>query len=224
MSHSRAILAVAAAAAVSVGSARWALRAQEAPTTRRDAPARGQTNAEPASRPSGSAASVQDALLRPFTLPFAEDTSLEDVAARLRKALKAPVVLDLAALDRLDLTPKTTVRLELEGVRLKTGLKLLLDQVGMTYRVIPEDNLLLLTDARGSEDPLERVFDELKSLHKDVHDLQDAMDDVYQALAPEEEGPAMRKPTIIEEVPADPEKKPKPVEEPKGAKVRPGLF
>ena len=53
------------------------------------------------------------------------------MAAHLRQALGAPVVLDLAALKRQDLTPESTVRLQLEGVRLKTGLKLLLDHCGI---------------------------------------------------------------------------------------------
>ena len=39
-------------------------------------------------------------------------------------------MLDLAALDRQGVEPDEAVQLELEGVRLKTGLKLLLDQVG----------------------------------------------------------------------------------------------
>ncbi len=34
------------------------------------------------------------------------------------------------------------VQLELDGVRLKTGLKLLLDQVGLTHQVIAEDKLV----------------------------------------------------------------------------------
>src|SRR5207248_8275992 len=67
--------------------------------------------------------SVQDALQRPFAFSFAEPTSLTEVCEFLRRTLKAPVVLDLAALDRLELEPEETVQLQLEGVRLKTGLK-----------------------------------------------------------------------------------------------------
>ena len=53
--------------------------------------------------------------------------------------IKGAVVLDLAALGRQDVEPDDPVQLELEGVRLKTGLKLLLDQVGLTFRVVAED-------------------------------------------------------------------------------------
>ena len=72
------------------------------------------------------------------------------------------VVLDRAALIRQEVQPEDTVELELDGVRLKTGLKLLLDQVGLTYHVVTEDNLLVITDREGSEDPLDRVWSEVR--------------------------------------------------------------
>jgi hypothetical protein len=154
--------------------------------------------------------SIQDALLRPFNFTFARPTPLSDVATRLGRELAAPVVLDLAALDRLDIKPDETVKLELQGVRLKTGLKLLLDQVGLTYRVVPEDNLLILTDKEGSEDPLDRVVAELRELHRDIHDIQDTIDELREASAsPAGEGAKVRKPTIIEEVPDQPAQKSK---------------
>ncbi|MBX6316547.1 MAG: hypothetical protein IRY99_27080 [Isosphaeraceae bacterium] len=210
-------------------SARWALRAQE----RADRPRQPAQRRVIASRPgaelgpeadsgrSGAATvpSVQDALLRPYPLPFDQETALEAVVAHLRKTLNAPVALDLAALERQGLNPGSTVRLRLEGVRLQTGLKLLLDQVGLTYRVVPEDNLLVLTDAQGADDPSQRILAELKSLHRDVHDLQDAIEEIYQFLAPEEPSPAMQKPRIIEEIPADPNTPPGE----KPTRTKPGL-
>jgi hypothetical protein len=150
--------------------------------------------------------SIQDALLRPFPLPFNTPTRLDEVCRHLGRVLRAPVVLDKAAIDRQELRPEDTVQLELEGVRLKTGLKLLLDQVGLTYRVIPEDNLLIVTDQEGAEDPLERVQAELKAIHRDIHDIQDALDYLREDLGLEEGGPKVRKPTIIEEMPAEKEK------------------
>src|SRR5205823_5802410 len=81
--------------------------------------------------------------------------------------------------------------------------KLLLDQVGLTYRVVAEDNLLVLTDRQGADDPVNRVLSELKELHRDVHDVQDALDEVRTALGLDDDGPKVRKPTIIEEMPAD---------------------
>jgi hypothetical protein len=173
---------------------------------------------------------VQDALQRPFTFPFAQPTSLTEVCQHLRQTLKAAVVLDLAALERQDLKPEDQVQLQLDGVRLKTGLKLLLDQVGLTYQVVAEDNLLILTDTTGSSDPLDRILSEIKALHRDMHDLQDAVDDIKWSLGLDEGegGATMRKPTIIEEVPGEdkPGEKQKPQPPPAGAerpRTRPGI-
>jgi hypothetical protein len=204
--HSFLVLGMVAVAVVA--SAWFTLRADErevkALATSKDYVKSKADGTEPALPRAGST-SVQDALEHPFILPFAEPTTLAEVCRHLRMVLNAPVVLDLAALKRLQITPEERVQLELHGVRLKTGLKLLLDQAGLTYRVIPEDNLLLVTDTRGSEDPLDRVLSELKSLHRDVHDLQDSVDDMRSMLGidPDEGGPRMRKPTIIEELPGE---------------------
>ena len=136
-------------------------------------------------------------------------------------------MLDLAALGRQDVEPEDTVQLELDGVRLKTGLKLLLDQVGLTFHVIPEDNLLVITDSDGSEDPLDRIWSELRALHRDVHDVRDAIDDLSDSVSGEKaEGPRVRKPTIIEEMPEHDAGKPEaarekpegPVKKPDGAR------
>jgi hypothetical protein len=158
---------------------------------------------EPASpKGSSSGGTLQDALLRPYRFPFARPTPLEQVCAHLRQTLKAPVVLDLAALDRKKVEPDDTVLLELDGVRLKTGLKLLLDQVGLTYRVVAEDNLLIITDKEGSEDPAEIVLSELRALHRDLHAVQDAVDEIRDALGDDlGDGARVHKPTIIEEMP-----------------------
>jgi hypothetical protein len=153
-----------------------------------------------ASRP--GPASVQDVLLRPYRFTFNRPTTLAQVCLHLKQTLGVPVVLDIAALERQEVDQDDTVQLELEGVRLKTGLKLLLDQVGLTYHVVPDDNLLIITDREGSDDPLDRIWSELRTLHRDLHDVQDAVDELTDALfGDEQEGPRVRKPTIIEEKP-----------------------
>jgi hypothetical protein len=82
--------------------------------------------------------------------------------------------------------------------------------------LIAEDNLLLLTDSTGSSDPVDRVLTEVKALHRDVHDLQDAVDDILESLGLDGDpgGAKMRKPTIIEELP---ETTSKPAETPEPA-------
>jgi hypothetical protein len=226
MTPNRSGLAIAlTVAALAVASARWTLRAQD----RQEGPPAQDPKAHAADPiPEAAAApttresrpTVQEALLRVYPLHFADDTTLDEVAAHLRTALGAPVVLDLAALGRQELTPKATVRLELDGVRLKTALELLLDQVGLTYRVVPDDNLLVLTDAQGSADPSARILDELKALHGDVHDLQDPVEELYQALVPDdEEDVRMPIPTVVRCVPAGP--RPAPVGRP--GRSQPGI-
>ena len=183
------------AALVSAGvfaSARWTLQAQ-------DRAARGQARAKAENpRPAaGTAASIQEALLRPLDLPFGEETTLEEVRQFLGKTLGGPVVLDRAALDRLELTSEDTVQLDLKGVRLKVGLKLLLDQVGLSFRLVPEDNLLILTDPEGSDDPAERALAEVKAMHREIHDLQDAVDELSDLVEEDlgiEPEPTNRKP------------------------------
>lgn len=153
--------------------------------------------------------SIQDALHRPYIFAFGRPTPLSEVARRLTADLGGQVVLDLAALDRLELKPEDAVELELKGARLKTGLKLLLDQVELTYRLIPEDNLLILTDDEGAEEPLDKVWSELGHLHRDIHDIQLMVEYLYDAAGPEgdmkQDGePRLEQPTIVEEMPGAP--------------------
>jgi hypothetical protein len=158
--------------------------------------------AQAESRGGSGAATLQDALLRPFDFPFAHPTPLAQVCIHLKQTLKAPVVMDLAALDRQNVEPEAPVQLELEGVRLKTGLKLLLDQVGLTYRIEAEDNLMVITDHEGSQDPGERIWAEIRALHRDLHDVQDSLDELREFFGDDRQsGPRVRKPTIIEEMP-----------------------
>src|SRR5581483_1689827 len=83
-----------------VGLAAWSLRAQERPKRAAPEPA---PEASSRLRPAGPAPSVQEAMLRPFDLPFGEGITLEALTQHLRRALGAPVVLDLGALERQEL-------------------------------------------------------------------------------------------------------------------------
>jgi hypothetical protein len=172
--------------AVVIASGRWSLWAQAPKVPARPGnatrtPGRPEPAPEANSRfrpkPPTPAVSVQDALLRPCDIPFGRETSLAEVARYFEKHLNAPVVIDRAALDRQELTVDDTVLLELEGVRLKTGLKLLLDQLGLTYKVLAEDNILVLTDAKEADDRYGHILEELKALHRDIHDIQDQLDE-----------------------------------------------
>ena len=161
--------------------------------------------------------------MQPYHFPFSKPTPLFQVCAHLKETLKGAVVLDLAALGRQDVEPDDPVQLELEGVRLKTGLKLLLDQVGLTYRVVAEDNLMIITDREGSDDPSDRIWSELRALHRDLHALQDDVDELRDYLGDDREGGRVRKPTIIEELPEIEGQKPaSPTDKPGNSQRKPG--
>lgn len=165
------------------------------------APLHAQKPANEPARPTAKVA-LQEALLRPYAFAFNRPTPLNQVASRLSDDLGGSVVLDLAALERLGVSRTDPVELELQGVRLKTGLRLLLDQLDLTYRIVPEDNLLIITDREGSVDPIERVWAELDHIHRDVHDIQDGVADLLGFLGADFDGGAqLRRPTIIEETP-----------------------
>ena len=173
----------------------------------------------PASTPAKS--SIEQLMGQVYRMPFSRPTSLEAVRAHLMKTLKIPVVLDLAGLARQDLTPDDTVQLELDRVRLKTSLQLLLDQVGLSYRIVAEDDLLVITDKQGSDDPLAKIWAEIRELHRDIHDIQDSVDDLTDLLVPEDSDFRLRRPTIIEEMPETQEADGKPV--PEGEAAIPGV-
>jgi hypothetical protein len=86
-------------------------------------------------------------------------------------------------------------------------LPLLLDVFQLTYHFIAEDNLLVITDAKGAGDTQRQVLEEIRDLHRDVHDLQDLVNEL-RSLVLGEDGPAIRKPTLIEDVPPLPDEKP----------------
>src|SRR4051794_9784843 len=104
-------IALVAAGTIAVGAGGLALRAQENP--RAGSPVIGRARV-----------SIDEALSRPFNFPFGDETTLDTVARTLARGLDAQVVLDLAALKRLQLNPEDHVKLDLKDVRLKTGLKL----------------------------------------------------------------------------------------------------
>src|SRR3954454_20019713 len=98
MKGMRCGLLVGVVAVALAGSARCSLRAQDQPEPGRDtarprASVPGRADAPNAGEP---VLSVQDALEKPFAMPFKKPTSLEEVCRHLKRALNAPVVLDIA--------------------------------------------------------------------------------------------------------------------------------
>ena len=91
-------------------------------------------------------------LEEPVSMSFANETPLEDVLKYIKSATQGPndtgipIYVDPAGLSEAEKTMTSPVSLDLEGVPLKTTLRLLLKQLGLTYAV--EDGLLTITKGR----------------------------------------------------------------------------
>jgi tetratricopeptide (TPR) repeat protein len=105
-------------------------------------------------------------LSQPIAMKFATETPLEDVKKYIQDATQdelaglptgIPIYIDPQGLQDVDKTPASTVSIDLEGIPLKTTLRLLLKQLGMIYTV--KDGLLTITSKETEDQPTEiRVY------------------------------------------------------------------
>lgn len=95
-------------------------------------------------------------LAKPISMPFANETPLEDVIKYVRTATTSPVFVQglpfyvepegLAAVDK---TLDTPIKINLEGIKLKTTLRLVLKQLGLGYYV--KHGLVMITNLDDDE-------------------------------------------------------------------------
>jgi hypothetical protein len=109
---------------------------------------RGQTVALPRLlTPRTKAALAQ--LDEPISMSFANETPLEDVVKYLTQATTTPnspgipIVVDAIGLEQTRRKLQSTIQIDLEGLPLKTTLRLLLDQLGLAYTI--KDGLLVIS-------------------------------------------------------------------------------
>jgi len=93
---------------------------------------------------------IQAKLDSPIAIPFASETPLEDVLKYVKQATAGdalpagiPIYVDPISLQESEKTMASTVQLNLEGVTLRRGLGLMLDQLKLTFAV--EDGLLIIS-------------------------------------------------------------------------------
>ncbi|SIO28651.1 hypothetical protein SAMN05444166_3506 [Singulisphaera sp. GP187] len=85
----------------------------------------------------------------PISMSFGNETPLEDVLKYIKRATTGtndngiPIYVDPMGLQKAEKSMTSPVTLDLEGVPLKTTLRLILKQVGLTYTV--KDGLLTIT-------------------------------------------------------------------------------
>jgi hypothetical protein len=100
------------------------------------------------------------ALEEPISMSFANETPLEDVLKYIKAASQGPnwtgiqIYVDPVGLNAAEKTMTSPVTLDVEGVPLKTTLRLLLNQLGLTYSV--RDGLLMITK-EAVADPFRRI-------------------------------------------------------------------
>jgi hypothetical protein len=99
------------------------------------------------------------ALEEPIKMSFANETPLEDVLQSIKSTIKEsghleiPIYLDPWGLSDAEKTATSVVTIDLDGVPLKTSLRLVLKQLDLAYCV--KDGVLIISS-------VERVHDELK--------------------------------------------------------------
>jgi hypothetical protein len=107
--------------------------------------------------------SILAKLEEPVSMPFANDTPLEEVLKYIKSATTGandngiPIYVDPVGLQEAEKTLRSPVSLDLDGVPLKTTLRLLLKQLGLTYTV--NDGLVTITSEVSENQPTEiRVY------------------------------------------------------------------
>ncbi len=111
----------------------------------------------------GKTKAILAKLDEPISMSFANATPLEDVLKYIKSATQGPndngipIYVDPVGLNEAEKTMSSPVTLDLEGVPLKTTLRLLLKQLDLTYTV--KDGLLTITSESSEDQPTEiRVY------------------------------------------------------------------
>jgi RNA polymerase sigma factor (sigma-70 family) len=101
-------------------------------------------------------AAIIEKLNQPLSMPFANETTLQDVIKYIKSATISPVLpegipvyIDPVGLQEEEKTMESTITLSLEGVPLQVSLRLVLKQLGLTYFV--KDGLMTITGLSSSD-------------------------------------------------------------------------
>lgn len=112
-----------------------------------------------ANDPSPKSKAIWKKLEEPVSMSFSDDTPLEDVIKYIKSATQGPkdsgipIYVDPIGLAEAKQKLTSPVRLDLEGVPLKTTLRLMLKQLRLAYCV--KDGILMISSVKGISDELE---------------------------------------------------------------------
>jgi hypothetical protein len=105
-------------------------------------------------------------LEEPVSMSFANETPLDDVLKYIRQATTTktsaplPIYVDPVGLQDAERSLNSTVTIDLEGIPLKTSLRLVLKQFGLAYCV--RDGVLMISSVRGICEELAEAASELQ--------------------------------------------------------------
>lgn len=127
-----------------------------------------------------AAARIWIALGKPLSMPFSDETPLEDVLKYIQSATQdaelpggVQFYVAPAALLEAEHTSQSPVKLNLESVPVTTSLKLVLDQLDWVYRVMPEGYIYITyAGSREFDSPNEILVEELQELRREVAELR----------------------------------------------------
>jgi hypothetical protein len=130
---------------------------------------------------SAHAARTWEKLFQPISMPFPNETPLEDVIKYIKSATVGPdfpegipVYLDPRGLQESEKTETSPIRLNLEGLPLALTLKLLLAQLDLVYYV--DDHGLLVISDEDPTRPDEPEPDRVSALEDEVAKLRSELD------------------------------------------------
>jgi hypothetical protein len=112
----------------------------------------------------------------PIPMPFANETPLDDVLKHIKTAFAKhehapiPIYVDPIGLQQAERSLNSTVQIDLEGVPLKTSLRLVLKQLGMAYCV--RDGVLIISSVQGVREELAEAARELLGTGNEKVDLR----------------------------------------------------
>ncbi len=110
---------------------------------------------------------VRKKLDEPLSMSFANPTPLDDILKYIRTATTTatyagvPIYVDPKGLEEVNCTVTSPVALDLDGIPLKTTLRLALKQLGLAYCV--RDGVLIISSVRGINEELAEERSELEA-------------------------------------------------------------
>lgn len=128
----------------------------------------------------GAAARTWMKLQEPITLPFANETPLEDAMKLIKETTAGKndrgiqFYVDPVGLQEAEKTMTSPITLSLEDVPLSTALTLLLKQLGLTYSV-QKDGIVIITDVSNENafaDPTAKILEEVTALRVELEEMR----------------------------------------------------